>query len=400
MKPIFPVTSPILTRQAIALMIAALAVCTSQPARAAAATAFQANPDAGMGDVIVRGKLGGLIFGFEVDPDGTEGLLSEAVLNSDGTVTATVETFNQATGRIIRILSKTNTQDDFIAWTVAGSIGLFGQEHVKGLLDVKRTFHVIDPLTGNQVTGNWASPINHKQIVNQVKPAFDGSPNVVVYALSVSTSLNPLVFSSNLKNNTFGPAIEITDPNFTTETPPIIAFDPIRNQAILGHDKPSPFIEPPLVGFVDLATGSFDVKTGLGLGVINGVAVDTENGILCTDTSFDSAVQFYNLSDFGGISVLLPGADPQTSTASGGDIEFDPINKLFLVAQEFSDGQLDNGSSIQVYDVAGNLVESIDGLNFQGGFDVFPIHITLNPNRRMGFVNGPDLTTAIQSFNY
>ena len=68
-----------------------------------------------MGSVIVHGKLGGLIFGFEIDPDGTEGLLCEAVPNSDGTVTAAVETFNQATGRIIRILGKTNTQDDLIA---------------------------------------------------------------------------------------------------------------------------------------------------------------------------------------------------------------------------------------------------------------------------------------------
>ena len=66
----------------------------------------------------------------------------------------------------------------------------------------------------------------------------------------------------------------------------------------------------------------------------------------------------------------------------------------------FSDGKLNNGSSIQVYDLVGNLVESIDGLLFQGGDNVFPIHITLNPSRRMGFVNGPDLTTAIQSFNY
>ena len=140
-----------------------------------------------------------------------------------------------------------------------------------------------------------------------MKPALDGSPNVAVYALSVSTSLNPVVFSSNISDNTFGPAIEITDPNFNTEAPPIIAFDPVTNQAILGHDKPSPFIEPPLIGFVDLATGSFEVKTGLGLGVINGVAVDSEDGILCTDTSFDSAVQFYNISDFSGISVLLPG---------------------------------------------------------------------------------------------
>ena len=400
MKPLFISASNALTKKPLATVIAGLFLFAALTARGAGEPTFQINPNAGAGDVIVRGKLGGLIFGFEVDPSGTEGLLCEAVLNSDGTVTAAVETFNQATGRIIRVLSKTNTQDDFIAWSVAGSIGLFEHEKVKGLFNIKRTFHIIDPLAGNQVNGNWTPPIDHKQIVNQVKAALDGSPNVAVYALSVSTSLNPVVFSSNISDNTFGPAIEITDLNFTTEAPPIIAFDPIRNQAILGHDKPSPFIEPPLIGFVDLATGSFEVKTGLGLGVINGVAVDSEDGILCTDTSFDSAVQFYDLSDFSGISVLLPGADPQTSTASGGDIEFDPINKLFLVAQEFFDGSLTDGSGIQVYDLAGNLVESIDGLNFQGGFNVFPIHITLNPSRRMGFVNGPDLTTAIQSFNY
>ena len=212
--------------------------------------------------------------------------------------------------------------------------------------------------------------------------------------------MNPVVFSSNLADNTFGPVIDITDPDFTQEAPPVIAFDPIGNQVILGHDKPSPFILPPVIGFVDLATGSFVKRNGLGLGVINGIAVDSEDGVLCTDTSFDSAVQFYNLSDFSGISVFLPGHNPQTSTASGGDIEFDPINKLFLVAQPFSDGQLNNGSSVHVFDLTGNLVESIDGLNFQGGDNVFPVHITLNPNDRIGFVNGPDLTTAIQSFNY
>jgi len=363
---------------------------------------FRPNPNAGPGDVIVRGKLGGLIFGFEIDPNGREGLLSEAVLNDDGTVSARVETFNQATGKIIRVLAGTESQDDFIAWTVAGSIGLIEREKVKGLFNIRRTFHIIDPLSGDKINGDWTPPINSKQIVNQVKAALDGSPNVAVYALSVSTNVNPVVFTSNISDNTFGQAFEITDFNFITEAPPVIAFDPPRNQVILGHDKPSPFIEPPLVGFLDLATGAFEVETGLGLGVINGVAVDSEDGILCTDTSFDSAVQFYDLSDFtgSGISVLLPGADPQTSTASGGDIEFDPINKLFLVAQAFSDGKLNNGSSIQVYDLVGNLVESIDGLLFQGGDNVFPIHITLNPSRRMGFVNGPDLTTAIQSFNY
>ena len=133
--------------------------------------------------------------------------------------------------------------------------------------------------------------------------------------------MNPVVFTSNLADNTFGPLIEITDPDFTQEAPPVIAFDPVGNQAILGHDKPSPFILPPLIGFVDLATGSFVKRIGLGLGVINGIAVDSEDGVFCTDTSFDSAVQFYDLINSTAINVFLPGHDPQTSTASGGDIE-------------------------------------------------------------------------------
>jgi hypothetical protein len=390
----------ILTTRSISIALVGLFVSLASLTRASEQSTFQINPDAGTGDVIVHGKLGGLIFGFEVDPNGTEGLLCEAVSNPDGTVSARVETFSQVTGRIIKVLAGSESQDDAITLSVAGSVGLIEYEHVRGLFNVNRTFSTINPLAGNMINGRWMPPIDHKQIVNQVKPSLDGSSNVAVYALSIDTNLNPVVFTSNLADNTFGPVIQITDPDFTQEAPPVIAFDPRTDRAFLGHDKPSPFILPPLVAFVDLTTGEFVKQTGLGLGVINGIAVDSEDGVLCTDTSFDSAVQFYNLHDFTGTSVFLPGHDPQNSTASGGDIEFDPVNKLFLVAQPFSDGQLENGSSVHVYDLTGSLVESIDGLNFQGGDNVFPVHISLNPNRRVGFVNGPDLTTAIQSFSY
>ena len=399
MKSLFH-SGNILTKRSISTALVALFLCSVSLSRASDESGFQVNPNDEAGDVIVHGMLGGLIFGFEVDPNGTEGLLCEAVLNSDGTVSARVETFSQVTGRIIRVLSKSESQDDFIALGVAGSVGLVEREEVRGLFDIKRTFSTINPLAGNMINGRWTPPIDPKQIVNQVKPALDGTSNVAVYALSVDTNVSPVVFTSNLADNTFGPVINITDPDFTQEGPPVIAFDPVGNQIILGHDKPSAFILPPRIGFLDLATGSFVKRIGLGLGVINGIAIDSEDGVLCTDTSFDSAVQFYNLIDSTAINVFLPGRDPQTSTASGGDIEFDPINKLFLVAQAFSDGQLNNGSSIHVYDLTGNLVESIDGLLFQGGDNVFPVHITLNPSHRVGFVNGPDLTTAIQSFSY
>ena len=373
--------------------VATLLVCTILPARAGASVRTGAT------DVIVHGHLGGLIFGFEIDPTGRDGLLCEAVIHSDGSISAATETFDQSTGRITSIVQRSHSEDDLVALGIAGSIGLVEREHVRGF-NVRRTFKLIDPLSGHRVTDPWRPPIDQQHIINQVKPALDGSPQAAVYAIDVSTNATPVVFSTDLAANSFGPVIDITNQDFTVEGPPVLAFDPPRNQAILGHNKPSAFIVPPVIGLVDLTTGAFVEKTGTGLGVINGIAVDSADGILCTDTSFDSAVQFYSLSDFSGKNVLLPGADPQNSTASGADIEFDPINKLFLVAQPFAEGMLDNGSAIHVYDIDGNLLETIDGLKFQGGNNVFPIHITLNPSRRLGYVDGPDLTTAIQQFTY
>ena len=355
----------------------------------------------GGGSVIVRGALGGDIFGFDIDPNGNTGLLCEAVGHSDGTVSAAVETFDQTTGKILETVATSETQDDFVTLGVTtDAIGIVEIEHVRGLFHVVRHFRVLNLIEGNMSHGLWSAPLDRHHVINQVKPSAADTSDVAVYALSTSLTEPPVVFSSNVRRNTFGPVIPITDPVFTTEAPPVIAYDSVRNRVILGHDFPSPFILPPRLAFVDLTTGAFAKRTGLGLGVINGIAVDTEDNILCTDTSFDSAVQFYDLNNHTGINVLLPGADPSGSLASGADIAFDPINKLFLVAQEFSDGELSNGSSIQVYDTAGNFVKSIDGLLFQGGFNVFPIHIALNPARRSGFVNGPDLTKSLQWFTY
>ena len=98
-------TGIVLTKRYISTALIGLFVCSASLTHASDQSGFQLNPNAAVGDVIVHGKLGGLIFGFEVDPDATEGLLCEAVSNPDGTVSARVETFSQATGRIIRVLA-------------------------------------------------------------------------------------------------------------------------------------------------------------------------------------------------------------------------------------------------------------------------------------------------------
>src|SRR5215471_17072124 len=114
-----------------------LTVVLSSAVAFAQAQKFQPRPDAGPGTVIVHSKYGGQIFGFDVDQNGTEGVLTEA----GGSVQAAVETFDQRTGRIIRVLEQTtNDGDDYLGLGVVGtSVGLIEKEHVVSFLHVQRT---------------------------------------------------------------------------------------------------------------------------------------------------------------------------------------------------------------------------------------------------------------------
>ncbi len=131
---------------------------------------------------------------------------------------------------------------------------------------------------------------------------------------------------------------------------------------------------------------------------MNGIAVDPVTGTACTTTEIDFSVEFYNLATQSGSVQPLPGAFNQFY--SGADVQFDPVNRLFLVAQPNSSTTF-SGSSIHVYDVAGNFIESIDGLNFSNAGSAIPAHIALNPARRIGFIDGPDAEVSqLQQFSY
>jgi hypothetical protein len=133
-------------------------------------------------------------------------------------------------------------------------------------------------------------------------------------------------------------------------------------------------------------------------GSINGLAVDAEDQIAVTTTEVDFRVEFYDLTTQTGFAVVLPNATGQLQ--SGSDVEYDPVNKLFFVAQGFSSTAA-SGSSIHVYDIQGNLVESLNGFNFSNSFNVIPTHIALNPATRTGYVDGPDSSVSqLQAFSY
>ena len=361
---------------------------------------FEPSSSAGAGNVLVHSKFGGQIFGFDIDQNGTEGVLSESQTLSNGNVLAAVETFDQKTGKILKVVAKTETQDDFVTMGIVGtSVGLVEHEHEVSFLHVKRTFHVLNPLDSNQFTGLWTPPIGTQHLIMPTGVSrSQGVTNVAVFAYDNSGQFIPYVFSSNVAANTFGPVVKIKDSNNFGSAPPPIAYDSKTNQAVMGGGNGC-FGCLPVIGVADLAKGTFSEFTGIGFGFVNGIAIDSADGIVCTDTEDDASVEFYDLKAKTGFSVVLPNSGEQ-QFFSGNDVEFDPIHKLFLIAQENS-SSASSGSTIYVYDTKGNLKETLNGFNFNNTFNIIAMHIALNPGKRSGFVDGPDSgVTEIQSFTY
>jgi len=364
---------------------------------------LQLNSPAGPTGVLVHSQFGGQIFGFDIDQNGTEGLLAEAKSLSNGNVLAAVETFDQATGKILKVVELTqpsHSQDDFITMGVVGnSVGLFEHEIVGHEFVSSRVFSVLNPLSSNRINGAWTPPIGTQHIIMPTGVSrSQGVPNVAVFAYDNSGQFIPYVFSSNVANNTFGPVVKITDSNNFASVPPPIAYDSVTNQAVLGGGTGA-FDTRPVIGVVGLTAGTFTEFEGIGFGFVNGIAIDSADGIFCTDTEDDASVEFYDLSTQTGFTVVLPGSGGQ-QFYSGADVEFDPVHKLFLIAQPNS-SSAPSGSSIYVYDIHGNVQETINGFSFSNTFNVVPAHIALHPSLRSGYIDGPDSgVTEIQAFTY
>jgi hypothetical protein len=388
-KPFFPTDAG--RGGLLLLLVGGLAICLKVSAQAE-------QPAVGPNGIIVQSQFGGQIFGFDIDQAGKEGVLAESHRQDDGTTLAAVETFDQRTGQIIRVIRETITDDDdFVALGVTGnSVGLIEREQVRGQFNVVRTFLTIDPLRRNRFTGRWTPPVGTDHLVELVSRN-QGTQNAV-WAIDIGGSFLPTVFSTDVGANTFGPVISINDQDFSNFPDPGFAYDAFRNRAILSHAfLGNPFIAG-WIATVDLASGTFTKFRALGLGDVNGVAYDPVSDTACVTTEIDFSVAFYNIATKSGFIETLPDAINQFF--SGAAVEFDPVNRLFLVAQEHSSTS-GSGSSIHVYDVSGNLIESLNGFSFSNAFNVVPAHIAINPNRRIGFVDGPDEgVTQLQGFSY
>ena len=350
----------------------------------------------GIGTVTVHSALGGQIFGFDVDANGTEGLLTEAQTLSNGSTLNAVETFDQATGQIIQIVKQSQTKDeDVTLGLLSKSVGLVEHEHVTGIFVTSRTYRVLNPLSANKFNAVWTPGLAQDDIILQVSRS-QGQPNNAVFAFENGGDFHSFVFSTNVVKNTVGPFVTLTDPVFQSGTSPQMAYDYKTNQAVLAASTGAVFGPPPTIAIADLSTGTVTEFQGVGAGFVNGLAVDSADGIACTTTELDVNVEFYNLANQTGFPIRLPNATNQLQ--SGADVEFDPVHNLFFVAQPVSSSAA-SGSTIYIFTPKGSLVRTMNGFNFSNASAVIPVHIALDPKTRSGYVDGPTVD-QLQSFTY
>jgi hypothetical protein len=336
--------------------------------------------------VIVHPQFGGTILGFGIDQGGTEGLLSEYVSESGGENLVATEAFSQQTGAIVKVIAMQNhTMNDYDTQGVFGNhVGLvLYQVGVNG--GFENFFLTLNPLNNNVFSGRWTPPIQSGyqlwgMSLNQ------GDPELAV--LQRSTGSGPYMYlnTSNVAANSFGPLVPYNDPNIGCC--PVLAYDFKTNEAMLAGDNGSP-TSAPILATINLLTRRVQETNGVGVGNPNGMAIDpvTDTAVITTPGGplIPPMVEFFNLDTQTGSGQLLPG------TNVGGDVEFDPVHSLFIVAA--GDG---TNNSIFEYEPNGTLEQTITG----GSLNTLFSCCALNPSTRTGFGFGDRLGESLQSFSY
>ena len=355
----------------------------------------QAAPGAGgPGEVVVHTALGGFILGYDVDPGGTEGLLSEALTREDGRHDIAVEAFDQRTGEIVAVLrQEDDSRNGFATLGIFGHAGLTEFEHARTLFVDRRRYLLSDPVDANRFTGEWTPPFDGPEDIIAQAVASPGSGTALFLGFrNTAADFHSYLFTSDVGANTFGPVIRLEDKVFDWNLSPVAAFDAGAGRAVVGGSFGC-YRCPIEIGLVDLASGAQSRFRGLGTGFVNGIAVDPRTHVVATTSEDDFSVEFYDLANDTRRRVRLPGATSQAQ--SGGAVAVDALHGLFLVGQEFS-STAPSGSSIHVFDEHGDLVESLDGFSLPAS----PATMALDPARRRGYVIVTPALTTLQSFTY
>jgi hypothetical protein len=352
---------------------------------------------------ILSSKFGGAIFGWDINQNGSDGFFTEFgnVGSSDYFAT---ETFDETTAAITKVVSKKQVHggndEPFPEAILGNDIGFIdvARDFVKGgRLFRNDRFELMNPVSGNKLTGpsnppdvldivpsfvtnNQSSPTQAMMVTRYQKET--ASNDMYLYDSATNAWLNPYVFS------------------------PVQVFagyvlyagvEAKSNSVLVSYQVGQGNYEelPPWFDVFDGSTGNLLRSfKGLGHGFLNGMAIDSTTGIMCTTTFGDMEVEFYDVATGKGFAVTIPGSGG--ALTNGAAVAVDQVHHLFFVAQQNS--TFASGSTVIVYDEKGNLIEPINGFSFLN-VGAVAVHIAVNGAARTGYAPGPN-PNNLQSFTY
>jgi hypothetical protein len=352
----------------------------------------------GLGKVLTTSD-GGQIFGWDINENGTDGVLATSQNVSQG-YKVSVQTFDQTTAEITHTFARdVGERNSYgVDGIFAGDIALITHYVVPPrTIYAKRFYKLMDPVTAQRFTGDWTSPVKNFDVIQAAQN--QSTKTSVLYGIELNHHSHPALVVSDLTAGT-AKLILLQRNRFRVGTA-MVAQETKTNQAVLAASGGAVGGPPPINVLVDLDSGTIVKKWPgfnngpFGAGFVNGLAVDSRTHIACTTTELNAQVEFYDLTSRKGVAVQLPGTGPADQLNSGAAVVNDPVHKLFLVTDPVYAPT--GGPAIVVYKENGDLVEAITGFHF-GGFAQGPTRVAVNPSQRMGWVDGPGIDQLQQFF--
>ena len=267
----------------------------------------------GLGKVLSTSD-GGQIFGWDINQNGTDGVLATSQIEGDG-YKVSVQTFDQTTAKVTHTFARhSGTRDSYgVDGIFAGDVALVTHYVVPhGTIYAKRFYDLMNPVTAQRFTGPWTSPVKNFDVIQSAEN--QSTSTSVLYGIELNQQSAPALVVSDLTTGT-GTLIPL-DPETYKVGSAVVAQDTTRNRAVLAASNGAVGGDPPINALVNLTTGHvvewFGLNDGpFGAGFVNGLAVDSSTGIACTTTELNAMVQFYDLKTKSAItSVQLPGTGP------------------------------------------------------------------------------------------
>jgi hypothetical protein len=336
---------------------------------------------------------GSVVNGYAISGAGTAGFLTSDQATASGQLLGSVQTFDQSTNAITStvVSSSTSLYGTLLGGCPGmfhGDVGLYDESSASG-----DTFHVL--AAGHQA-GTWTPPVQSDEIAcpapNQT------TDDAAVFAGGDASSYR--VFTSNVGQNTFGPARSLS-PALAGMSVPIagvVAQNTKTGDALVVFADAANLGGPVSIVSAHLSDGTLRTVTGVTTYFAEGLAVD-ESTNTAISGSLNGDFGVYDLDTGIGIDVA-PGGAPYTHPAA------DSVHSL-LAIEEVSGpdylGQTSNNnalSSILTVDAQGHIVSRLERFNF---FNVFRLdlgtYLQLNPTTRTGYAIGP-LGAGLAPFAY